>query len=179
MTFSLYKAIIPQYQQMLGALAALLDEAEAWCAKQGIEPETVIQSRLAEDMHPFAYQVKSAAVHSAGAVAGVRKGEFRPETRKPPETFAKLKERIAEALAEIDKVTPEQMESFIGRDMVFLVRFATPYRAEKFLLSFSQPNFYFHVSTAYALLRAKGMPIGKKNYLGRLQTRRKRDEATA
>lgn len=179
MDFSLYDAVIPQYRQMLGALAVLLGDAEAWCAEQGIEEETVIQARLIDDMQPFAYQVKSAAVHSAGAIAGVRKGEFRPDTRKPPGTFAKLRERIAEAQAEIDQVTPEEMGSFIGKDMVFLVRFPTPYRAEKFLLSFSQPNFYFHVTTAYALLRAKGMPIGKKSYLGRLQTRRKRDGATA
>jgi hypothetical protein len=173
MPFSLYDAVIPQYRQMLGALPGLLDKAEAWCAAKGVAPADLIQARLAPDMLPFSFQVKSAAVHSAGAIEGVRQGLFKPDMNEPPNTFAGLKERIAAAQATIEKITPEEMESFIGRDM----KFVSPAReldftAERFLLSFSQPNFYFHTTTTYAILRGKGVEIGKRDYTGKLQIKR-------
>src|ERR1700682_2461638 len=96
MAFSLYAATIPSYQQILGAVSGLLDAAEAFCAEKGIAPEDIIKARLAEDMLPFAYQVKSTAVHSLGAIEGVRRGVFAPDMTPPPESFAALKARIAE-----------------------------------------------------------------------------------
>ena len=74
MGFSLYAATIPTYQQILGAVSGLLGAAETFCAERGIAPEAIIQARLADDMQPFAYQVKSTAVHSLGAIEGVRRG---------------------------------------------------------------------------------------------------------
>ena len=76
MAFSLYAATIPSYQQILGAISGLLDAAEAFCAEKGIAPEDIIKTRLAEDMLPFAYQVKSTAVHSLCAIEGVHRGVF-------------------------------------------------------------------------------------------------------
>ena len=96
MAFSLYAATIPSYQQVLGAVSGLLGTAEAFCAEKGIAPEDIIKARLAEDMLPFAYQVKSTAVHSLGAIEGVRRGVFSPDMTPPPESFAALKARIAE-----------------------------------------------------------------------------------
>ena len=99
MAFSLYAATIPSYEQILGSVSGLLGTAEAFCAEKGIAPEDIIQARLAEDMLPFAYQVKSTAVHSLGAIEGVRRGVFSPDMTPPPESFAALKARIAETLA--------------------------------------------------------------------------------
>src|SRR3981081_3443617 len=79
MAFPLYAATIPSYQQILGAVSGLLDAAEAFCAEKGIAPADIIKARLAEDMLPFAYQVKSTAVHSLGAIEGVRRGVFSPD----------------------------------------------------------------------------------------------------
>ena len=173
MAFSLYAATIPSYQQILGAVSGLLDAAEAFCAEKGIAPEDIIKARLAEDMLPFAYQVKSTAVHSLGAIDGVRRGVFSPDTTPPPENFAALKVRIAETLASLEAIEPAEVDSFVGRDM----RFAfgdrhVEFTAENFLLSFSQPNFYFHATTTYAILRWKGVPLGKRDFTGRTRVKR-------
>jgi uncharacterized protein len=170
MAFSLYAATIPSYQQILGAVSGLLATAEAFCSEKGIAHEEIIQARLAEDMQPFAYQVKSTAVHSLGAIEGVRRGVFSPDITTPPETFTALKARIAVTLAALEVIQPAEVDAFVGRDM----RFASgdrrlDFTAETFLLSFSQPNFYFHATTTYDILRWKGVRIGKRNFMGKLR----------
>ena len=172
MAFSLYAATIPTYRQILGSVAALLVKAETFCTDKGIAPEDVIHASLANDMQPFAYQVKSTAVHSLGAIDGVRKGVFSPDTTPPPDTFAVLKTRISETLTALEAINASEVDSFVGRDM----RFAfgerhLDYTAENFLLSFSQPNFYFHATTIYDILRWKGVPIGKRDFLGKTRTK--------
>ena len=171
MAFTLYAATIPSYLQILGSVSRLIGKAESFCSEKGLEPEELIQARLADDMLPFAYQVKSTAVHSIGAIEGVRKGTFSPDTTTPPDTFDGLRERMAQTVAALDAIDPDEVESFIGRPMRFA--FGThgmDFVAEEFLLSFSQPNFYFHASTAYDILRWKGLPIGKRDYLGRVRS---------
>lgn len=168
MTFSLYSAVVPTYLQILGSLSGLLDKGESFCTEKGIAPEQIIEARLADDMHPFAYQVKSAAVHSLGAIEGVRRGVFSPDVTKPPDSFAALKTRIGEALDGLRAVVPGEVDDLLGRDMRFSFgERHIDFRAEEFLLSFSQPNFYFHAATAYDILRWKGVPIGKRDFLGR------------
>jgi hypothetical protein len=170
MTLSLYAATVPSYRQILGSVSRLLNTAQAFCAEKGIEPPELIQTRLAPDMQPFAYQVKSTAVHSLGAIEGVRKGVFSPDMTPPPETFAALEARITETISALEKIEPAEVESFIGRDMRFEFGTRTiKFTAEEFLLSFSQPNFYFHAATAYDILRWKGVPIGKRDFMGRLR----------
>src|SRR6202158_20097 len=137
MSFSLYAATVPSYCQILESVGRLLGTAETWCADRGLAPKDIIDARLAEDMLPFAYQVKSTAVHSLGAIEGVRKGVFSPDMTPPPETFAALKERIAATLAALEVIEPAEIDAFIGRDM----RFAAggrrlDFTAENFLLSF-------------------------------------------
>lgn len=172
MPFSLYDATIPSYQQILGAVSGLLSVAETFCSENGIGNEEIIQARLADDMQPFAYQVKSTAVHSLGAIEGVRRGVFSPDMTTPPETFTALKARIADTLSSLETIHPAEVDAFVGRD----VRFAfgdrhLDFTAENFLLSFSQPNFYFHATTTYDILRWKGVRIGKRNFMGRLRTK--------
>jgi uncharacterized protein len=170
MAFSLYDATIPSYRQTLGAVAGLLVTAETFCADKQLPPQAIIDARLAPDMLPFAYQVKSTAVHSLGSIEGVRRGVFSPDMTPPPQTFATLKARIAETLAALEAMQREEIESFIGRDMCFEFRERRlEFTAENFLLCFSLPNFYFHATTAYDILRWKGAPIGKRDYMGRLR----------
>jgi uncharacterized protein len=173
MTFSLYAATVPSYLQILQAVSGLLDKAEVFCDQGGIASHEIIQARLAEDMLPFAYQVKSTAVHSLGAIEGVRRCVFSPDTTPPPENFAALKARIVETLAALEAIEPAEVDAFIGREM----RFAfgdrhVDYTAENFLLSFSQPNFYFHATTTYAILRWKGVSLGKRDFTGRTRVKR-------
>jgi len=170
MTFSLYAATVPSYRQIVGSVSGLLARAEEFCKEKGIAAEDMIQARLAQDMLPFAYQVKSVAVHSLGAIEGIRRGVFSPDMTPPPDTFAALHERIAATLAALQVIDAAEVDAFIGRDM----RFAfgdrhIDFTAEEFLLSFSQPNFYFHATTAYDILRWKGVPLGKRDFMGRLR----------
>src|ERR1700719_2459130 len=102
MSFSLYAATVPSYCQILEAVGRLLGTAEAWCADKGLAPNVIIQARLADDMLPFAYQVKSTAVHSLGAIEGVRKGVFSPDQTPPPDNFPALKARITATLLALE-----------------------------------------------------------------------------
>jgi hypothetical protein len=129
-------------------------------------------------MNPFSYQVKSTAVHSLGAIEGVRRGVFSPDQTVPPDSFEALKTRITETTKALHSIDPTEVDGFMGRDMKFA--FGTrqvDFTAEDFLLSFSQPNFYFHAATAYDILRGKGVPIGKRDFLGML--RRKHHDINA
>ncbi len=173
MAFSLYAATIPSYRQILGAVSGLLGKAEAFCAEKGTAPHDIIQARLAKDMLPFAYQVKSTAVHSLGAIEAVRKGIFSPDMTPPPESFAALKARIAETLAALEAIEAAEVDAFVGRDLRFVFGDRQiDYTAENFLISFSLPNFYFHATTAYDILRWKGVPIGKRDFMGKTRTKR-------
>jgi hypothetical protein len=173
MAFSLYVATIPSYQQILGSVSGLLVKAEAFCAEKSINHDDIIQARLAPDMLPFAYQVKSTAVHSLGAIEAVRRGVFSPDATRPPDNFAALKARIVETLAALEAIKASEVDAFVGRDMrlAFGDRHID-FTAENFLLSFSQPNFYFHATTSYAILRWKGIPLGKRDFTGKLRLKR-------
>lgn len=172
MPFSLYAATIPSYRQILGAVSGLLGKAEAFCVEKGIAPGDIIQARLAADMLPFAYQVKSTAVHSLGAIEGVRRGVFSPDTTPPPDNFAALKARIADTLGALEAIDVAEIDAFVGRDMRFAFGDRSiDYTAENFLLSFSQPNFYFHATTTYDILRWKGVALGKRDFTGRTRTK--------
>jgi uncharacterized protein len=173
MAFSLYAATIPTYQQTLGAVAGLLVKGEAFCGEKKIAPEELIQARLAADMLPFAYQVKSTCVHSLGSIEGVRRGTFSPDMTPPPETFAALKREVAQTIEALGKIASSEVDGFVGRDMCFAFRdHRIDFAAEDFLLSFSLPNFYFHAATAYDVLRSKGVPIGKRDFMGALRVKK-------
>jgi hypothetical protein len=172
MSFSLYAATIPSYLQILGAVSNLIGKGEAFCAEKGLDANDIIQARLAPDMHPFAYQVKSVAVHSLGAIESVRNGQFSPDMNPPPQTFAALKARIAEAIAALAALGAAEVDAWVGRDMAFVFgERRVLYTVETFLLSFSQPNFYFHAATAYDILRHRGANIGKRDFLGQVRTK--------
>src|SRR3984893_4560475 len=173
MSLSLYAATVPSYCQILESVGRLLGTAEAWCADRGLGPKEIIDARLAEDMLPFAYQVKATAVHSLGAIEGVRKGVFSPDMTPPPQTFSALKAHIVDTLAALETIEPSEINAFLGRDMRFSFgERQMNFTAENFLLSFSQPNFYFHATTAYDILRWKGLPLGKRNFTGKLRIKK-------
>ena len=170
MTFSLYEATIPSYRQILGAVGGLLGKAESYCAEQKLAAEEIIQARLAPNMLPFAYQVKATTTHSLGAIEGLRKGVFSPDMTPPPQTFSALKATVSETLAALEAMDAAEIDAFLGRDMRFVFGDRqVNYTAENFLLSFSQPNFYFHATTAYDILRWKGLPLGKRDFVGRVR----------
>jgi len=103
----------------------------------------------------------------------VRAGVFSPDMSMPPATFEAMRTKLDEAISALESVSEDEMESWIGRPMRFVMRErALDFTAEEFLLSFSQPNFYFHAATAYDILRMKGLPLAKRDFMGKLRIKR-------
>jgi len=169
MSISLHAAIVPSMLQILNAGKGWLDKAEGCTLNEG----DVVRACLADDMLPFSYQVKSIAVHSMGAFAGVKNGVFSPDMSEPPATFQGLRAKLDEAIAYLDALTEDEVDALRGGEMRFEYGAKRlSYSVDDFLLSFSQPNFYFHATTAYAILRANGVGVGKLDYLGQLRVKR-------
>ncbi len=126
------------------------------------------EARLAPDMAGIVFQVNQVARHSAGAIEGVRAGSFSPGGAMPAADFAALKAELSAADALLAGLDPAEVNGFIGGTTVFSFRDRTmPFTSENFLLSFSQPNFYFHATMFYAILRNQGVALGKMDYMGR------------
>ena len=167
MPFSLYDAVVPSNLQILRAIDALLDKAEAFCAEQGRSESDLIEARLAPDMLPFGYQVKSCAVHSIGGIEGVKAGSFSPDMSPWPTELAGLHAVLQGAVASLNGVDRDALDAMAENDTQFAFgETKLPFTGANFLLSFSQPNFYFHATTAYAILRAQGLKLGKRDFLG-------------
>jgi hypothetical protein len=170
MAISLYSATVPTFLQILPSVSALCDKGAEWCDEKGLDEAELVQARLAEDMWPFAMQVRSTWLHSADAIEGARKGETAPDFSEPPGTFAQLKARVDEAIGRLEAVTPEAVDGLVGRDTCFRIgERRMDFTAENYLLSFALPNFFFHATAAYAILRSRGLPLGKRDFLGGLR----------
>ena len=170
MAFSLYDATVPNYLQILGAVGGFLDKSLTHFRDKGIDPGEVVETRLAPDMLPFRFQIVSVAQHSRGAMEAAKSGLFVPPSGKPDLDYAALQTLVTEASNELSLLTPETVNALIGRDVIFkLGDRALPFTTEGFLMSFSLPNFFFHATTAYDILRYKGAPLGKRDFMGRLK----------
>jgi hypothetical protein len=172
MPFSLYEATIPSWLQILNSVHGLTEKAEAFCAEKGLGETELLGAHFGEDMLPLSWQIKWVSTHSIGAIEGVRKGEFSPDRDAPLTSFAEFRDQIGRSLAALEAVTPDEVESFIGRDMRFSIPqmdLVMDFTAENFLLSFSVPNFYFHATTAFDILRHQGVGIGKRDFLGKMR----------
>ena len=173
MAFSLYDAVVPSNLQILGAVDALLGKAEAFCTEQGRTPADLIDTRLAPDMLPFGYQVKSCAVHSIGGIEGVRSGTFSPDMTPWPTDFPGLHVVLQSAVASLKELDREAFDALADSNAQFLFgETRLPFTGANFLLSFSQPNFYFHATTAYGILRAQGVKLGKRDFIGMPRVKR-------
>jgi len=171
MAISLYEACVPSFLQTLDAVGKYLDKAQAHFKEKGVDLEQIVETRLYEDMQPFRFQIRSVVHHSVGALEGVQRGKFEPpkEPEKKPD-YAGLQAHVAGAREAMQKFTPDVVNALETKDLVFqLGERQLPFRAVDFLSSFSLPNFYFHATTAYDILRSKGVPVGKRDYLGRLR----------
>ncbi|AZI36955.1 hypothetical protein NT2_01_06060 [Caenibius tardaugens NBRC 16725] len=168
MPLSLHAALVPGWTQILRACRNWLDKAESHCQAHNLAAAGLIEARLIADMLPLNYQVKSLAVHSIGAIEGVRRGAFSPDWSEPPASFIALREKLDATLDALAGVTVAEMEDFFDRPVVFTVgsKFRLDFTAENFLLGFTQPNFHFHATTTYDILRAQGVALGKGDYLG-------------
>lgn len=171
MTISLYDATVGRFLQTLAAVDGFLERGRAHCIEAGVDPDELAQARLWSDMLPLSFQLISVAHHSRGAIEGVRKGVFSPPHRDPL-GYAEMQALNAGAGAALKAVGRDEIDALQGRDVVFTAgERRIPFLAEGFLLSFSLPNFYFHAATAYDILRSRGVPLGKRDYLGQLSVK--------
>jgi len=167
--FSLYDASVGTFLQIVGAVSGFLDKGLSHCREKGINPEEIVETRLFPDMLPFRFQVYSVAHHSRGAIEAVQRGTAAPDMGKPDLDYAALQALVTDAREKLTAVTPDAINALAGRDVVFEVGGRKlPFTAEGFLMSMALPNFYFHATTAYDILRHKGVPLGKRDFLGRL-----------
>ena len=174
MTISLYDASVASYQQILGGVAGFLDKARVHFDAAGLDLEEIVETRFAPDMKPFRFQIRSLAHHSVGAIEALRSGTFAPPGPAPDYTFAELQTLIAETRVTLDAQTADEIDALVSREVVFAFGdYRLPFTAVNFILSFSLPNFHFHAATAYDILRTKGLPLEKRDYLGRLRFERR------
>lgn len=167
MSFSFYDAVVPSNLQILAAVDSLLDKAAAFCAETGTAEDDIINARLAPDMLPFGYQIKSCAGHSMGAIDGTRNGSYSPDMNPWPSDFAGLHAALQEAITSLKAIDRDTFDALAESDTQFAFgETRMPFTGANFLLSFSQPNFYFHASIAYAILRAQGVKLGKRDFMG-------------
>ena len=173
MAFTLYDASVANYLQTLGAVGGFLERGLTYFREKGIDPETIVEAHLAPDMLPLRFQIISVTHHSLGAIEGVQGGEFSPPSSKTAYDYAGLQALVAQTIDALSAWTPERVNALGGRDVVFHIgEHKMPFTAEDFLMSFSLPNFYFHATTAYDILRANGVPLGKRDFMGRMKLKK-------
>ncbi|MDY7538909.1 DUF1993 domain-containing protein [Undibacterium sp. RTI2.1] len=167
MTISMYAASVPVFRQMLNSLSDVLSKAEAHATAKNIDPAALLQSRLFPDMLPFTRQIQIAADFAKSVPARLAGIEV-PAYEDNEQTFADLQARIAKTLALLDSLTPAQFDG--SEELEIVLRPGTPKEkklsGQNYLLSYGLPQFFFHVTTAYSLLRHNGIEIGKKDYMG-------------
>lgn len=166
MTLSMYSASVPVFSRMLKNLLAVFEKAEAFAAEQNIDLQTFVETRLAPDMIPLSGQVQIATDGAKGVSPRLAQKPL-PSWADDEVTFADLKARLQKG---IDYLATFKPEEFVGSDdRTVTIKIGgqdTELTGETYLLNRGLPNFYFHVTTAYDILRHKGVPIGKKDYLG-------------
>jgi hypothetical protein len=170
MAIPLYDVSVASFLQVLGGVAGFLEKGRKHCEAKGISLPELVETRLYPDMLPFRFQVIAVTHHSKGAMAGVKAGVFKPPAGPMDQDYAALQKLVADARAELEKLSREEVDALQGKDVVFQMGdFKMPFTAEGFLMSFSLPNLHFHATTAYDILRMKGVPLGKRDYMGAMR----------
>ena len=163
----MYQASAPRFANLLRNLTALIDKAEVHCAAKKIDPAALTTFRLYPDMFPFTRQVQIACDTAKGAVARLAGAEI-PKHDDTEQTFADLKARIAKTIDFIESVKAERVDGSEEKEIVLPMRSGERrFNGMQYLLGFAYPNFYFHVTTAYNMLRHNGVEIGKQDFIGK------------
>jgi hypothetical protein len=172
MATSLYDLSVPTFLQTVRAVGGFLDRAATHCAETGADPNDFVSARLFDDMAPFHFQIEAASHHAVWGLEAAKTGIFAPPAPVGPVPFADLQAMISEAETALAAFIPDEVNSWAGKDLDLQIgprRLA--FTSETIILSFSLPNFYFHAVTAYDILRSRGVPLGKRDFEGRLRTR--------
>jgi hypothetical protein len=166
MTLSMYQASVPVFVQGLNSLSAILDKAAAQAAERRIDPSVLLNDRLAPDMLPFTRQAQIASDHAKGATARLAGTEV-PKFEDVEKTFDELKQRLSRVTAFVRGFDTAQIDGSEEREITLPIGSNTiTFTGQAYLLHFALPNFFFHLTTAYAILRHNGIAIGKRDFIG-------------
>ena len=166
MTISMYEASAPRFANALKNLSAILDKAQAHAEAKKIDPAVLLAGRLYPDMFPLVRQVQIASDAAKGPVARLAGVEV-PKYEDTEETIADLKARLARTIDFVSSLTPAQIDGTEDKDIhLKLGTREVTWKGMQYLLGFALPNFYFHVVTAYDILRHNGVEIGKRDFIG-------------
>jgi hypothetical protein len=161
---------VGSHLQILNGVAAVLARGESYSRENALDLDELVRFRLRDDMAPFSFQVISVWHHSMGAMKGMQAGVFAPPPKMSGMSYESLKDLVAEAIAFEESLPRDEVEALSGRDVVFRMGGnEIPFTTDGFLASFSLPNFYFHATTTYTVLRMHGVPLGKMDFLGQLR----------
>ena len=167
MTISMYKASVPIFVQFLTSLSAMLDKAAAYAEAKKVEPAVLLNTRLAPDMFPLVRQVRAATDHAINA-CGRLAGADMPSFANAETTIPELKDRIAKTIDFLKSLKPAQIDG--SEDKEIKIKFPSgatrEFTGQSLLLTGSLPNFYFHCTTAYDILRQCGIELGKRDFMG-------------
>jgi len=166
MSLTMYSASVPVFMRMLKNLVAILEKAQAHAEAKKYEPEVLQNARLFPDMFPLVKQVQVATDFAKGT--GARLAGMEPPAYPDDEkSFAELIARVQKTVDFLKTLKPEQFENAEGRDIVLKMRTGElNFKGEPYLNFFAMPNFYFHITTAYAILRHNGVELGKMDFIG-------------
>ena len=168
MAFDLYSAFVPTARQLLGAMPGVIDKAEGFVAESSCSDADLLEARLAEDMWPLPWHVRACWMHTGYALDQLAGGAFTPDFTDIPDGWDAMRAMIADAEKRLEEVTREEIGAIAERSIDFVLggetRFTLP--GERFLLGFNMPNLQFHATTFYGILRMKGVPLGKRDYMG-------------
>lgn len=163
----MYQASAPRFVNILRNLSAILDKAEAHCTAKKIDPSALTTYRFYPDMFPFTRQVQIACDTAKGAVARLA-GVDIPKHEDTEQTFAELKARIAKTIDFIESVSAAKVDGSEEKEIVMQMRSGERrFKGMQYLLGHAYPNFYFHVTTAYNILRHNGIDVGKADFIGK------------
>jgi hypothetical protein len=170
MAISFYDMSVGTFLQTLGGVIGFLEKGRAHCEANGIELKEVVETRLYPDMQPFRFQLVAVAHESLGALKGLQAGLFQPPGPVKELDYAGLQQLVADAQAELAKVSRESVDALAEKHVTFQIGdLKLPFTATNFVLSFALPNLFFHATTAYDMLRMKGAPLGKRDFLGAMR----------
>jgi hypothetical protein len=163
----MYHVSVPVFIRMLNNLAAILEKAATHCEAKKIDPAVLINFRLYPDMFAFGKQIQVAADAAKNGVARLA-GVEGPEFENSEKTFPELIARVNRTIEFLNTCKPEQIDGTEEKDVVIKRgETSVTYKGQEFLLNRALPNFYFHITTAYDILRHNGVELGKRDYLGR------------
>jgi uncharacterized protein len=166
MPLSMYQASVPVFLQGLKNLAAILDKAAVQAVERKIDPSVLLNDRLAPDMLPLVRQVQIASDHAKGASARLA-GVDVPKFEDVEKSFDDLQQRLARVTEFVKSISPDQIDGSEDRDITLPIGGQSmAFKGQTYLLHFALPNFYFHLTTAYAILRHNGVVIGKRDFIG-------------